>query len=119
MTERIFLSYAQEDRALAIDIKQKLREHGIISEEAVDIVDPYTTLTTGDDFRQKIRMQMNGADRVVIIASDSSIQSDWVNYEAGMAFALDKPVVIVAKTKAAERLFRDTFDNARLITLHQ
>jgi hypothetical protein len=117
MTERIFVSYAHEDRGLATSIEQKLREHGVITAESIDIVDPSETLQAGDNVRDVIRSRMNGSDMVVIIASGASARSAWVNYEAGMALALDKPVVILAKTKADAAPFRDTFENARLITL--
>jgi nucleoside 2-deoxyribosyltransferase len=51
----------------------------------------------GEDLRKRIMDEMRSASKVVIIATTNSANSEWVNYEAGMAAALEKPIVILRK----------------------
>jgi nucleoside 2-deoxyribosyltransferase len=115
MTEKIFVSYAHEDRELAKNVEHQLREYGILTTEDVDIVDPLDELKGGENIRDAVRSQMKAADMVVIIASKNSVNSKWVNYEAGMASALEKPVVILAEPGLDKGLLLNTFHDVRLI----
>lgn len=45
----------------------------------------------GTDMRQAIPQQMQDAGKVIILDTPVSSQSPWVNYEAGLALALEKP----------------------------
>jgi nucleoside 2-deoxyribosyltransferase len=94
MPEKIFLSYANEDRDLLRDVIAKLRKQMIAKD--VIFLDPHDS-SPGDDIRRMIKEQITSANKVVIIASDHSTSSAWVNYEAGMAAALDKPIVVFGK----------------------
>lgn len=97
MPEKIFLSYSHEDRDLVKDVIEALRKHHLVtSKDPIIILDPYD-FTPGDDMRQKIQEQISSASKIVIIASDNSASSAWVNYEAGMAAALDKPIVVFGR----------------------
>lgn len=96
MTEKIFLSYASADRALVSGVLDELRKHQVVTEEDVVFLDPHH-LKPGADFRRMVKEQINSASKVVIIASDHSAASEWVNYEAGMAAALEKPIVILGR----------------------
>jgi hypothetical protein len=97
MAERIFLSYAQQDRAIADRVQEHLRDYGIISALDAVIVDPRKGIEAGDSIRAAIRRQMVTANKVVMIISPNSAGSLWVNYEAGMASALGKPVYVIAR----------------------
>jgi nucleoside 2-deoxyribosyltransferase len=105
MTERIFVSYAHQDRALLGSLEQELRKHGVISSEEIVLIDPRSESHAGDNIRETIRDQIRSASKVVIIASESSANSQWVNYEAGMASALEKPIVIFAKKGSGKTAF--------------
>lgn len=94
MTEKIFISYASEDREYLEALEQALREHGIIKGEDFSFIDSFN-FSPGEDFRESIKKQIQSASKVVIIATDESASSKWVNYEAGMADALDKPIIVV------------------------
>lgn len=93
MPERIFLSYAVEDRNLVQGVRDALRKHQLVTENDVVFLDSHD-FTPGADLRRMIKEQISSASKVVIIASGHSAESEWVNYEAGMAAALDKPIVV-------------------------
>jgi hypothetical protein len=97
MTETIFLSYAREDRGLVGAVRRALRKHGIVTGNDVVIMDPHEKLKGGLNARKLIKDQMSLASKVVIIGSENSANSVWVNYEAGMAAALGKPIVVFGK----------------------
>ncbi len=101
MTEKIFLSYANEDRDLVRDVLDALRKHQLVTGKDVVFLDPHD-LAPGDNVRRMIKEQISSASKVVIIASDHSAGSEWVNYEAGMAAALDKPIVVLGRKGSGE-----------------
>jgi len=96
MPEKIFLSYANEDRHLVQDVLDTLRRHHLVTSNDVEVMDPHD-FSPGGNLREMIKEQINSASKVVIIASDHSAASEWVNYEAGMAAALDKPIVVLGR----------------------
>ena len=96
MAERIFLSYANEDRHLVSGVLNALRRHRLVTSDDVVLLDPHDS-RPGDDLRRTIQEQISSASKVVIIASDNSASSASVNYEAGMASALDKPIVVFGR----------------------
>ena len=96
MPEKIFLSYASEDRDLVRGVLDALRKHHLVTAPDVVFLDPHD-LTPGDDVRRKIQEQITSASKVVIIATDHTATSAWVNYEAGMAAALEKPIVVLGR----------------------
>lgn len=95
MTEKIFVSYAPDDRGVLDNLEQKLRKHGVIGSEPVSIIDIQTEVKPGDNFREAIQKQIQSASKVVVIHSETSESSQWVNYEAGMADALNKPIFVI------------------------
>lgn len=112
MPETIFVSYAHKDRDLLDAIESILRKHGIVTGKDVVIVDPHQKFKAGSNVRKMIKEQISSASKVVIIKSDNSANSIWVNYEAGMAEALGKPIVIVGvkgsgKTDSMLRAFEN------------
>lgn len=96
MTEKIFVSYAHQDRDLLKAVLRALRKHGIVTAKDVVILDPHD-FEPGENVRRMIKDQISSASKVVIIASDNSAKSEWVNYEAGMADALEKPIFIMGR----------------------
>jgi hypothetical protein len=97
MAERIFVSYAAQDRRLVETVEQTLREHGFVTGKDVTIVDPQKEIHLGENIRDAIRDYILSASMVVVILSDNSMKSQWVNYEVGMAAALEKPIVVIGK----------------------
>lgn len=96
MTEKIFVSYAHQDRDLVKGVLRALRQRGIVTAEDVVILDPHD-FEPGENIRRTIKDQISSASKVVIIDSANSAKSEWVNYEAGMAAALEKPIFIMGR----------------------
>lgn len=93
MAEKIFISHAREDRDLVQAVQESLKRDGA---DVVFLEDP-DEFEPGQDIRRMIQDRISSANKVVIIASDHSANSAWVNYEAGMAAALDKPIVVMGR----------------------
>jgi hypothetical protein len=104
MSQRIFLSYAQQDQGIVGEVKRQLLKQGLVTGDDL-IIDPKSDIKSGDNIREAIRRQMRDANKVVIIHSADSAQSQWVNYEAGMASALGKPVVVVRTPGSGKTAF--------------
>ncbi|TLU88155.1 MAG: toll/interleukin-1 receptor domain-containing protein [Chlorobium sp.] len=102
MKNKIFISYAYQDNNEINKLKSALTEKGIISDEADLMVDSQMPLVPGSSLRGAIRSAMESASTVVVYWTKNSASSDFVNYEMGMADALDKKVVVV--TPKGEKL---------------
>ena len=119
MAEKIFVSYSHQDRELVKGLKERLRKHRIVSAEDVVILDPLMTAKPGDDIREAIKKQMMDASKVVIVTSDSSAESQWMNYEAGMAAALGKPIVVFRRKGAKRSSLLYGLGNVRAFTIDE
>ena len=114
MTEKIFVSYAHQDRKHLEGLEQQLRKHGIVSGRDVVLVDSHE-IQPGENIRETLRSQIRSATKVVIIASENSADSEWVNYEAGMASALEKPIVIIGGKGSGTTAFAKALGNVQSI----
>jgi signal recognition particle GTPase len=99
---RIFVSYASEDKELLDKLEETLRKHDVVGNEAILFFDPKKELETGDNVREKLRAQIEAASKVILIHTDKSESSQWVNYEVGMADALGKPIIVVGRKGAGK-----------------
>lgn len=104
MTKKIFLSYAMPDKEKVPLLVEKLQRHQSQAEEQIVIVDPVSELSGGEDFRQQIRQNIQDSDEVAVVWTTASAASGLVNYEAGMADALGKPIIIVVSDENAPEL---------------
>ena len=114
MTEKIFVSYAHQDRKYLKGLEQQLRKHGIVSGGDVVLIDPHE-IQPGENIREALRNQIRSATKVVIIVSKNSADSEWVNYEAGMASALEKPIVIIGGKGSGKTVFAKALGNVQSI----
>lgn len=117
MTEKIFVSYAYEDRGVLDKLEQTLRKHYFIRDEKISIIDPLNEVKAGDNIREVLRNQIESATKVVIILTDKSEHSQWVNYEVGMAVALNKPIILVGKKGSGKTSFLANLSDVHLIEL--
>ena len=117
MTEKVFLSYAHEDRAFAKSLATKMKDVLRSRSRNIVVFDGLSDIAVGQDIREKIKAEMDAANTVVIVSSRHSDASQWVNYEAGMADALGKTVVIVGQKGAGKStvLQRYLSDNVRFV----
>jgi TIR domain len=88
MGDKVFLSYAASDRHRI--------ESAIVQLPGLGMADSLESeLRSGDDVRAIIRDHVQSANRVVVFWSAAAATSQYVQYELGMADALDKPTTIV------------------------
>ena len=94
--KRIFLSYSTEDRSTAERFKQSIRD-GVIPGLASDVViyDSVETSSSSTDIRSTILVQLKASNQVMAMWSSNASTSPRVNYELGVAAALDIPTTIV------------------------
>ena len=93
MTTKVFISYTNKDKGLAETAKKSLTEGGYLPEDSVFFdahdIDP------GDDIRAVLKKEVTEAAKVVLVMSPEATESGWVNYEVGLADALDKETIVV------------------------
>lgn len=90
----IFLSYATRDKRSVKAVIDQLKKRGIVAEDD-EFVDPSKIVVPGASIRGELREAIRAASKVVVLWSGAGAESELVNYEAGMARALDKPMVLV------------------------
>jgi hypothetical protein len=117
MAEKIFVSYAHQDRDLVGSLEQTLRQHRVVTGQDVIIVDPQKKVQAGENIRERIKNEISSASKVVIIVSESSAASQWINYEAGMATALGKPIVIIGKKGIGKSALVGALENVQFIEI--
>lgn len=114
MSEKVFLSYAVQDSELAKALKHQLADAG--AEITIDL----SPVEPGGDFRSAIKAAMDAASTVVILASPHGERSQWVNYEAGLADALGKNLVVVATPGEERSALVDRFaHSARIVEVDE
>lgn len=93
---KVFISYAAPDRDFAESLKPRLSQLLSEPDQVVEVVEAHAE-GAGADMRKMIRSAIDEAASVVIVASPAGEASQWVNYEAGLADALGKRIVIVGR----------------------
>jgi hypothetical protein len=104
LNKQVFLSYAFTDRDLVQTTIRKLQKQGVLENEALENIDSAQTITFGDDIRQGIRERIQKSDIVILIWSKDAARSPWVQYEVGMAQALERPILVARADKSAPEL---------------
>lgn len=103
----VFISYSRRDADLANSVAVALERLGF------NALDPGRNLRPGDDWRKAIQAAIRRSEAVILVASPHSLTSSWSLYEAGMAEALGKKVmVLLPNTHSAAELPADVASNA-------
>jgi DNA-binding NarL/FixJ family response regulator len=89
---RVFVSYSFPDRDLAELIKDSMRSTANFM-SLLELPEPEAWL--GQDARNVIQRQIAQSDSFILLWTIDAAQSPWVQYELGVANALNKPIVIV------------------------
>jgi len=113
MTTKVFVSYAATDKALAETAKHELATKGHVPSDTVffDVQE----ITAGENIRQRLRSEIEAADAVVLVMTEQAETSQWINYEAGLADALGKKILVVgAKTTGKTGLLASLADYQRI-----
>lgn len=88
---RVFVSHSVRDSIAVTKIVAFLRDHGYEPWTATD------NLVPGDDIKQRISEAISGADAFIVVFSQNSIESQWVQYEtqAAVVREADRRTVVV------------------------
>lgn len=118
MTRTVFISYADQDRAFAQALMPRLKELLPAQTQPLDVVDVQSRVSAGGDVRKAVKEAIDEAGTVVIVSSPAADGSQWVNYEAGLADALGKDIVIVGRKGDSESAISHRFsDSAKFIEM--
>lgn len=113
---RLFISYSYNDYYKLPEVLKKIQDKLPELKEA-EVWDPTENLSAGDNFREEIKKQIKSADLYILFWSEGAADSPWVLYEAGMADASGKPIVVAVEPGSPE-LF-DTFKKYQVIELEK
>lgn len=92
---KVFLSYAREDEATAHLLAYILDQHNI--ECLID-----RSLKAGTKFDTALQEMIRAADAVLVLYTESSISSAWVNQEIGFAVACNKVIWPLAMAESMQ-----------------
>ena len=94
-SSKVFLSYAREDRPYAERLRRILA-HGTGAKVFTDDM-----LSAAEPWQERLLQELRQADIFVVIGSPRSSESSFVLQELGAAWAMDKPIVVVAAEEGA------------------
>lgn len=86
---RIFLSHAAEDSQIASELAARFHDTGL--ESWVDELD----METGRDLSRGIKEALREARAIVVLVSERSANSPWVQFEIGAAIGMGKQLIPV------------------------
>jgi hypothetical protein len=89
---QIFLSHVSKESELAKVLK-KLLESTFRAQITVFISCDPENIPIGTEWLQKIRYALNRADLLLILCSPNSINSPWINFEAGCCWIKKVPII--------------------------
>lgn len=88
----VFLSFAREDRELAVQLAKTLQDAGVF------VRWPDTEVQAGDRWADAVKSAINDSDLILFIPpSEGEVRSNFAFFELGMARALKKRVVPVVR----------------------
>jgi hypothetical protein len=90
---KVFISYTQQDRQIAIRLSKALRNAGFQA-----VIDQNTILI-GDNIEEKIREGIKDSQFFVIILSTASVDSSWIEKELNLARSMSKLIIPVLVEK--------------------
>ena len=94
----VFISYARTDAPKVKRILKSLIAKGLIKDEEA-IFKEEDLQVRHKSLRQEVRNRIESASKLVVIWDKASANSQWVNYEVGLADALGKPIIAVVPEK--------------------
>jgi hypothetical protein len=83
----VFISYARGDELAARELRANLRDM-----EVTGWMDE-SDIATGDAISEKIRESLKRASAVIVIVSERSLKSPWVQFELGAAEGMGKRII--------------------------
>jgi predicted nucleotide-binding protein len=97
MKKKIFISYSSEDRKYAERIAKKL-------EKADVTVWTDSKIPAGVEWAKVIQKSLNESSLVIVLVSDSWINSEWAAFELGAAYGKGKKIVPILLTNQNKKI---------------
>ena len=108
----VFISYGHRDAALAERFGSALRRLGF------EALDPGREARGGQSRRAAVKSSMRRAGAVITLASSPhNLTSGWVSYEAGVAEALGKDVMLLLPSKYPVTELPSEFASTQIVDL--
>ncbi|WP_092215141.1 toll/interleukin-1 receptor domain-containing protein [Desulfoluna spongiiphila] len=86
---KVFISYSLSDLEIASSLHTELE--GI---EVAGLLDQ-SDITAGDAISAKVKESLHQASALIVLVSQSSIKSKWVQFEIGAAYAMEKQIIAI------------------------
>ena len=112
----VFISYARADARRLDGIVQSLMERGLMKEGDRILREEDLPVKHGA-LRDQVREQIQSASKLIVIWGIASANSQWVNYEIGLADALGKPIIVVIPSKSDVVALPANLQNVQVIKL--
>ena len=100
MAGKVFVSYVHQDREFAENAIHALAAKGHFAPDTV--FSDLQHLSAEEDASRRVRSEIEAADAVVLVMSEHAATSPWINYEAGLADAFGKKILVVGAKDAEE-----------------
>jgi hypothetical protein len=111
----VFISYARADAHRLDAILNGLIAKGLVKEEDRILKEEDLPAKHGA-LRDHVRKRIQSASKLIVIWGTASANSQWVNYEIGLADALGKPIIAVISTNDAVALPAN-LQNVQIVTV--
>lgn len=110
---KVFISHAFRDPRHLRKLMGELRSKGVV-DPSDEIIDISAAVDTGGSVRGQVRKAIESASKVIVVWGEGDADSEWVNYESGMADALEKPIIIVIPKGQKSRIPTQLIENTVL-----
>jgi hypothetical protein len=92
VTARIFLSHSGDESALAEALQEAI-DQDFLGMVKVFMSSDLESIEAGENWVSCVTKAVSEADMLLVLCSPQSIQRPWVNFEAGMAWSRELPIV--------------------------
>ena len=117
MEKKLFVSFSSKDDKLVGGLKQKLQDSGVVFLTSKKPSREQNDKLKSAGSRKVVVEQIKSADGVIIVASENSDASPRVNYEAALADALGKPILVVARKGSAKTKIASVLPKGRRLNI--
>lgn len=89
---QVFVSFSHRDEARARALIKELR---LVPD--LEVSASADEFDVGTNWQRKLRRDLEASDLVVLFLTKDAIASDWIRHELGAAWAMRKPLAVVAE----------------------
>lgn len=98
MSTKVFISYSHSDSRWVNEFARALRDRDVKVWTDEEDIKP------GDDWKGAIGKALRGSDAIIVVVSDAYAENPDLYFDVGVAFAADKPLILVVDPSAATSL---------------